>query len=667
MTMINRYDTVITVVDRTKNKMLALKFKIVDGHLYAYNMYEAVENRKMIEVLKINNVEISQIIDKISEEDLYNIDGLKKHGINTEEEFILAMSNGDSVIDFDIFNTESDDKVFYKEHEINENITTEELEIENIGNVSQNVMLDYASTNFKALLKILKANCLSQTDKNSISEVLTAMESTNDNYGNASNNLDMLFLSSQLLLMMEDKIDYLPENIIYTISKSGQIQLKFDGENLEENNSTILTNGEVDYIKVVNMMRNAIAHSNYKVLENGLIEFYDEGKKGKTKMHFTVAKNDVKLLFSQLYNYKYLEGTFPYLCANKLIVTPNPLSYDDLVDYLNELILYDITSYEHTRNREEDLGMDLYYFNKSTYEEEIENRFNWYITKHLSNDCQLTKQKLNNQDIKYVLESIKEMGEEYFFKLGSTSQIEVVEKLIKFKYNKKYELISNIDAIVEASYNSNESLTARASDYINLKSNLELTITAMLNTLFMFCYNQNNSTIDAGDIRFSEAVYKNYMDSRIKEFYDVSKEAADYQNIYISFLKATPTHLIKGEDLELVEKKITKSKNVLVKCKNEINLSGMILEASATRENYDQINKEILHRFRDCLAHGRLKIENIDINNVGNTKLSFYDTYMGQDKFKATISLEGLLKTINQGEFLKTMFNNNANFSKHSL
>ena len=56
-------------------------------------------------------------------------------------------------------------------------------------------------------------------------------------------------------------------------------------------------------------MKNAyiiIAHSNYKVLDNGLIEFYDEGKKGKMKMHFTIAKNDIKLLFSQLYNYKYL-------------------------------------------------------------------------------------------------------------------------------------------------------------------------------------------------------------------------------------------------------------------------------------------------------------------------------------------------------------------------
>ena len=33
----------------------------------------------MLEVLKINNVEISQMIDKFTEEDLYNIDVLKKN------------------------------------------------------------------------------------------------------------------------------------------------------------------------------------------------------------------------------------------------------------------------------------------------------------------------------------------------------------------------------------------------------------------------------------------------------------------------------------------------------------------------------------------------------------------------------------------------------------
>lgn len=377
--MINRYESVITVIDRAKNKMLALKFKIIDGHLYAYNMYEAVENRKMLEVLRINNIEISKIIEQLKEKDLYNVEVLKKYGIDTEKDFILSMFDENFVIEFNAFDLESQDKLFYKEHDINQNIANEEIQIENIGNSSKNLMLDYASTNFKALLKIFESNCKSLADKNTIVEVLTTMESINDNYGNASNNLDMLFLSSQLLLMMEDKIDYLPDNIIYTISKSRQIKFDFDGENLEDNNSAILTNGEIDYVKVVNMMRNAIAHSNYKVLDNGLVEFYDEGKKGKMKMHFTIAKNEIKLLFSQLYNYKYLEGTFPYLCANKLIVTPNPLSYDELVDYLNQLFLYDITSYDHTRDSEEDLGMDLYYFNKLTYSEKIENRFNWYI------------------------------------------------------------------------------------------------------------------------------------------------------------------------------------------------------------------------------------------------------------------------------------------------
>ena len=44
--MINRYDTVIIVIDRAKNKMLALKFKIIDGHLYAYNMYELLKIEK---------------------------------------------------------------------------------------------------------------------------------------------------------------------------------------------------------------------------------------------------------------------------------------------------------------------------------------------------------------------------------------------------------------------------------------------------------------------------------------------------------------------------------------------------------------------------------------------------------------------------------------------
>ena len=242
--MINRYNNLITVIDR--KRMLALKFQIVDNHLYAFNMYEAVENRKTLEVLKINNVEISKIIEHISENDLYDTEELKKYGIDTEKEFILNMIDGDYTIDFDILDLESNDKIFYKKHDINENIVNEEIQIEDIGSTSSNLMLDYASTNFKALLKIVKSKCLSTNDKNIISEILDTMELTNDNYSNASNNLDMLFLSSQLLLTIEDKIDYLPNNIINFICRPWKIQFNLDGANLEDNNSAILTNGEID-------------------------------------------------------------------------------------------------------------------------------------------------------------------------------------------------------------------------------------------------------------------------------------------------------------------------------------------------------------------------------------------------------------------------------------
>lgn len=51
--------------------------------------------------------------------------------------------------------------------------------------------------------------------------------------------------------MTEDKTYYLPDSIIYTISKSGRIQLKLDEENLKDNNSMVLTDGEVDYVKVL--------------------------------------------------------------------------------------------------------------------------------------------------------------------------------------------------------------------------------------------------------------------------------------------------------------------------------------------------------------------------------------------------------------------------------
>ena len=45
---------------------------------------------------------------------------------------------------------------------------------------------------------------------------------------------------------------------------------------------------------------------------------------------------------------------------------------------------------------------------------------------------------------------------------------------------------------------------------------------------------------------------------------------------------------------------------------------------NASNEEYDFVNKAILRRFRNCLAHGRLSIGNIDINNSDVLYVCYY-------------------------------------------
>lgn len=113
--MIKRYNEVIIIKDQDQKKMLALKFKIIDGALYAYNMHEAMENRKMLKVLEINGVNITELLSKIDENNLCNIEELKKYGIDTEKQFVLSLLNDKSIVHFDVLNLKSNYKIFHKE------------------------------------------------------------------------------------------------------------------------------------------------------------------------------------------------------------------------------------------------------------------------------------------------------------------------------------------------------------------------------------------------------------------------------------------------------------------------------------------------------------------------------------------------------------------------
>ena len=115
---IRRYDSIITIIDSTKRAMLALKFKIINNKLYAFNYYLPLENRKMVEVTQINGVSVDTFIKNIDENDFYNIQKMKQVGIDTTNSFICTLTENENQVNFDVFDFADNEDIFYKSHEI---------------------------------------------------------------------------------------------------------------------------------------------------------------------------------------------------------------------------------------------------------------------------------------------------------------------------------------------------------------------------------------------------------------------------------------------------------------------------------------------------------------------------------------------------------------------
>ena len=498
-----------------------------------------------------------------------------------------------------------------------------------------------------------------------------------ENYNNVENNLDMIFLSGQLL-MLDDKLDLIPEYIENIMKRV--LWFDFGRDSLEKSNNSILSDGEIDYKKVVKMIRNCIAHSNYKVLDDGTVEFYNDGK---NKLNFTVNKKDISSLFDQLSNYYYLEGIFPIILSRTDNYDNNSMDKEALKNCLSKLEIFDIGDYslreyhdlEVQRMLDEEFGSDISYirtlsnnniYNSSRSKDSIIRVFNSKIRRHLIVSEDPKFKNLTVEDIDYIFSNIQELDEQYFYSLSKTTQIQIINDLIYQKYNKNYYLQKNMHKMLEKEHFSNDDLHGNAFDYIKYKSKIELVISALLNNLFLFCYNQNKSNIDSKDLRFPLSFYEDYLSSKIGNFYEFSKERSDYGLIYTSLLKVSSTHAFSEDDYKNIEKQINKSQNRLIKTKNQINGVNNIIDGVATDEEFAITNIDILNRMRDSLAHGHLTMNVKSINSIMSTELHFYDKHDGEVQFDATITLGELLKTINQSEFINSILNDNQNFSKHT-
>ena len=116
--MIVREKDILLIIDNQKNKMLSVIFEIMDNKLYAYNLFLKDENRKKIQISKINGVEVANFLYDIKAEDLYNIEKMKLYGVDTTDVFVCTFIDEEKNMDFDLLNVDTNDDIFYKKHDI---------------------------------------------------------------------------------------------------------------------------------------------------------------------------------------------------------------------------------------------------------------------------------------------------------------------------------------------------------------------------------------------------------------------------------------------------------------------------------------------------------------------------------------------------------------------
>ena len=678
--MEKKEDSKIILIGSKRIVDIALKYDVKDNKMYAFNPLLRPENMNYLEVKQINGLNVDEFIAKIKSDDPNNENIIKELTGGIDGKNIMRVIIDGVERDIVLDRKNEDYSLFYRKHDINPFVDIEK-ENYNEKETKGNPMLEYAKTNIYVLLNKLNIMSKSSKDKVLINDILDQFE-TDDVY-NITNNLDVSFLSTLLLSTIEDKIEYIPDHILRIIEEGNfNYGIRFDkkGDKRLETNGGILTNGEIDYNKVTKIMRNCLAHSQYTVDENGMIHFYRHGKESK-RVDFYIHKNSAKYFFSEIYNYNYLEGVFPIALVEKNIKSTNPIPENEFIDYLKSIKMFQIDYFSLKRVDDEQeqekldtiLSLDLSYFKSSSsnffsYEEEIISSFNYNIKKHLSDESILSSKKLTEEDIEYINNNINMLGKDHFYQLGSTAQIEIVNQLIKSKYNSQSSLIQNIDSMIEADYLNDDSLTKSSSSYINIMDKEKLLIGTLFNNLFMFCHDHNVQNIDATKVRFPEELYKNYLDYQQKAFYEniesISKDRHDYK----ALLDSSDTHLLNDEDYKTLDSLIEGYSNEEKRENNRelIYISSKIIEGTATDEEYDIINKQILVRFRNCLAHGRMRIGDININNISDTMISINDTYEDITFFESSFKFGELIESINNKEFLESLLDNNENFKVHS-
>lgn len=549
-----------------ENHFSILKFKIIDGKLYVYDLITSRENRKYVEIKQINNIDVNELItllknDGYTDEEvevlIQHKEVLQAYGIDSKSYNITLLNDNNLLnMQLDNPNIRLDFSIFFKEHSKSNLLDKSNFNL-NIESSDTNISYGYDS-NLK-LLSLMHGLCKSEKDLSLFESIYKKNVELLGNGGNTDTNIDWMFMSSFFLLNQEEKNtlpDYLYLDLarkLKLVNSRGAI-CSFMDENNEEMsyanyvnrsnygcNDYIFTDGNLDCKMLFHAIRNALAHSSYEVIDKDYIRIYGYNDKKVMNCNFKIQKNMIIEFINKLSNYNAFGNIFP-ICT---LENPN---YDNtsiqtkeaLKSYLESIVISDITDVKYhdldtlkklqmyafysAQKENTDINENVNYKMLEMFEYDYERKI-YYLKMKLQNpmtrktkiidsviksqlkyfmDYKSEEKKLSESQISKIIDHIGQIADT-FYNHSAVNQHEIITELIRNELNPSRNISMIIEDIIKTSSKSDGAIMDMLNDTSTKYIDYDKVIKATVISYLnnILLYNYNEKKVDLSGLDFS--------------------------------------------------------------------------------------------------------------------------------------------------------------------
>jgi len=549
-----------------ENYFSILKFKIIDGKLYAYDLITSRENRKYVEIKQINNIDVNELItllkndgytDEEAEVLIQHKEVLQAYGIDSKSYNITLLNNNDLInMQLDDPNIRLDFSVFFKEHSKSNLLDKTNFNL-NIESSDNNISYGYDS-NLK-LLSLMHGLCKSKKDLSLFESIYKKNVELLGNGGNTDTNIDWMFMSSFFLLNQEEK-NTLPDYLYLDLARKLKLvnprgaMCIFMDENNEETsyandvnrtnygcNDYIITDGNLDCKMLFHAIRNALAHSSYEVIDKNYIRIYGYNDENVMNCNFKIQKNMIIEFINKLSNYNAFGNIFPICTLENPNYDNAPIqTKEDLKSYLESIVVSDITDVKYhdldtlkklqmyasylAQKENTDINENVDYKMLEMFEYDYERKI-YYLKMQLQNpmtrkakiidsvaksqlkffmDYKLEEQKLSELQISKIIDHIGQISDT-FYNHSAVNQHEIITELIRNELNPSRNISMIIEDIVRTSSKSDGAIMDMLNDTSTKYIDYDKVIKATVISYLnnILLYNYNEKKVDLSGLDFS--------------------------------------------------------------------------------------------------------------------------------------------------------------------